>query len=147
MRSMIRFECVLTLLLCLGSISLSGCGEQQLFDYARVSGTVTLDGNPLPEVTVIFVPKGDGKSAITGELSAGKTDSEGRFTLKTPSGRKGAKVDTHAVLVVDEDENPDPNQKMRKISRVPKRYSEEGTLTFEVSNRGTRSADFPLVSK
>ncbi|WP_437222754.1 Ig-like domain-containing protein [Planctomicrobium sp. SH661] len=127
----------------------SGCSKPP-FKYVPVSGTITLAGNPVPGVTVVFVPRGDGTSAITGELSSGLTDDNGRFTLKTPTGLKGAKVGPHQVSVIEDEPIPEPNQLLqtiRKPGRIPRRYEKEGALSFEVPERGTSQADFVLESK
>ena len=72
---------------------LAGCAEDNPFGTVYVEGTVTLDGTPIQEVSVTFIP-------VDGELSAGGiTDINGKFTLTTggaPSG-SGAKPGTYNV--------------------------------------------------
>ena len=52
-------------------IPLEGCGTRPTF--GKVSGTVTLDGQPLAGVTVYFLPK-------EGRRSFGITNKEGQYT-------------------------------------------------------------------
>ena len=72
---------------------LVGCAEDNPFGTVYVEGTVTLDGTPIQEVSVTFIP-------VDGEQSAGGiTDISGKFTLTTggsPSG-SGAKPGTYNV--------------------------------------------------
>lgn len=85
------------MLVCLSSVLLlSGCGPSGP-QVAEVSGIVTLKGKPLELVTVEFWPVADG-----GKRSHGKTDKEGKFTLKTDDGlQTGASVGSHKVLLRD----------------------------------------------
>ena len=67
-----------------------GCGGSGL-DLAPVSGRVTLDGEPLANVTVTFLPK-DGASA------SGRTNDNGEYELTTIA-EKGALLGEHTVTV------------------------------------------------
>jgi hypothetical protein len=51
---------------------LSGCGSE----YATVTGRVTLDGEPLPNATVSFMPEAEG-----GRPSFGRTGADGGYSL------------------------------------------------------------------
>jgi hypothetical protein len=62
--------------LVLAGIITTGCGPEQL-DTARVEGVVTLDGEPVPEAEVTFVPVTDGE----GMSAVGRTDERGRYRL------------------------------------------------------------------
>jgi len=67
-----------------GFLVLQGCGGNSL-GTAHVSGTVTLDGNPISGVTVSFAPTGtDGREAY------GITDTGGRFVLTIPGADAGS---------------------------------------------------------
>ena len=59
-------------------------------DLGPVISTVTLDGKPLPDVTVMFQPE-------NGRASTGLTDAEGRYDLTFTEVAKGAKVGRHTV--------------------------------------------------
>ena len=60
----------------------AGCGGQE-YPLAPVAGSVTLDGKPLANIHVTFLPQAKGKSRNAGPASCGVTDAEGRFILKT----------------------------------------------------------------
>ncbi|MEM8945388.1 MAG: hypothetical protein AAGD11_09405 [Planctomycetota bacterium] len=57
-----------------------------------VSGTVLIDGQPLTQGIVQFVPEGS-------RPAAGKIDASGRFTLTSYDGGDGVVLGTHRVMV------------------------------------------------
>jgi hypothetical protein len=65
---------------------------------AAVTGTVTLDGKPLPGVTVAFLPQAEG--ANPGLVGRATTDGSGRYTLAGSDGPAGAVVGTNRVIVL-----------------------------------------------
>lgn len=81
-----RFYPVLSLLV-FSCFCFSGCSTNTL-DTTKVSGSVTLDGQPIAGVEVAFIPLSpDGREAY------GTTDEKGVFTLTTP----GANVDSGII--------------------------------------------------
>jgi hypothetical protein len=80
------------------TMSSAGCGgDPQL---AEVTGTVTLDGKPLKDVEVRFMP--DPAKGTPGLSASCYTDAQGRYTLRTGNREKrGAAVGTHRVCFVD----------------------------------------------
>ena len=85
-------------LLCCGAallapIGVAGCGDPDAPEIARVTGTATRDGKPIPNLTVNFIPD-------EGRTSWGITDDQGRYELEYNEDYKGAKVDHHKVYVV-----------------------------------------------
>jgi hypothetical protein len=131
-----------------------GCGSEKI-TLASVAGQVTLDGEPLPNVTVYFQPihRGD-EPASLGEFgpgSYGKTDAQGRYSLLTiDADRTGAKVGTHVVTIFDSPKtNPDAStdKGTTTTSKIPTRYWVESELRFEVKPEGHKDADFHLKTK
>ncbi len=133
----------ISILLCTGIlVALTGCGKRgpKLVD---VSGTVTLDGQPLSNVIVTFVPIGGGLS------SSGVTDEAGHFRLSCSLGR-GALLGQHRVyvqsqaaspgdvIIPDEDApdyRPDPYASLRAppfVEKIPSRYNTNTELVQEV---------------
>ena len=74
---------------CLASVS--GCSDGRP-KRVKVSGTVTIDGQPLTRGNVKFVPSG-------GRPSSGKLDEQGRFTLTCYDGNDGAIPGRHRVQI------------------------------------------------
>lgn len=83
----LRVEIALAILT---GIPFVGCSSSE---FADVSGQVTLNGEPVPEVIVYFVPQ-------NGPRAQGTADEEGRFRLLTSSKGYGAVVGKHQVCFV-----------------------------------------------
>lgn len=126
-----------------GSLLLAGCGGSK-YPTAQVSGTVRMNGKPLPNAAMTFQPIGGGMASV------GVTDRDGRYTLEfLDSGRSGAVVATHRVIIRThrksntEDTSSDiSNPQLR--DPIPQRYNDNTQLTMEVPAEGTDSADFDL---
>src|SRR5690606_24155512 len=76
------------LMISLTLVFLSGCNQSLDADYstlqlARVRGTVTLNGHPLPDATVMLVD--DNR-----QFSSGKTNTRGQFEMWYTSEARGA---------------------------------------------------------
>jgi len=119
-----------------------GCGGST----GRVSGVVTLDGQPLEGATVSFTPASGDGGGVGG--STGKTDAQGRYSLRTVAGDSpGAAVGKHRVSISLFKPNPNnPDQAGTDV--VPARFSDptKTELTFDVPSGGTDKADFRLES-
>ena len=120
----------------------------------KVSGLVTLDGNPLENATVSFHPE-------SGRGSVGRTGTNGRYELLYVKGRKGATVGPHKVTItsrvwaeesrqVDYDENPEsgtPNVQARDEILLPKYHLREETILSADVKAGSNEFNFELESK
>ena len=88
---------MLGLLVLLVMSAIAGCGRSVSYND-KVEGTVSYNGAPLPNVQLQFAPQVDaGVAAIP---STAMTDASGHFHLDLESGKPGAAVATHAVVVV-----------------------------------------------
>ncbi|WP_146115540.1 MULTISPECIES: DUF4198 domain-containing protein [Pirellulaceae] len=117
---------------------IGGCSNSS--DVQPVSGTVTLDGQPLAGVMVRFTPQ-TGEKRTT---SLGKTDEQGRYELRYTSQQQGALIGIHKVQVVNIDGLPEPG--MPKAQKVPKQYDVQSELTAEVTP-SENIFNFELTSK
>jgi len=72
-------------------VTLAGCGSDAP-PIGLVSGTVTHNGKPVPNLTVSFMPE-------NGRPSWGMTNSEGYYSLHWDEDHDGAEVGTHKVSV------------------------------------------------
>ena len=131
------------------------CGDSP-FETAPVSGKVTLNGQPLADARITFQSIGSEKEQGPG--SATTTDAEGKFTLTTAEGSRGATVGKHQVristLKMNEDKRTEDAGFLRRASnpanvlvpeKVPLKYGRESPLTFDVPKGGTDSANFDLT--
>jgi predicted small lipoprotein YifL len=124
----------------------AGCGRDgpELFP---VQGKVTLDGKPLADAGVMFLP------AETGPSATGTTDSNGHFELMTVNSI-GAIRGTHPVVVakrkyvpIKPGEEPSPGG-VRAEWYSPKKYANPSTsgLSAEVGE-GDNNFHFELLSQ
>lgn len=133
----------------LGVLLSAGCGKS---DVVPVSGTVTIDGQPLANATVVFEPDSDAKEPGPG--STGVTDENGRYTLQVmTTNAPGARVGKHKVKITAYEgdakaPSSDPNAVKNPFGKplVPLEYNAQSTLIFEVPAKGTSTADFKLTS-
>lgn len=113
------------LVLVLGTVGCGGGGEHGV---AKAGGTVTLDGNPVPDLVVSFTPQSTG-SGNPGKSATGRTDAQGKFTLSTYDMGDGAVVGKHLVTVSLDGPDATPPGKL------PDNHIEEvksGTNNFEL---------------
>jgi hypothetical protein len=77
-----------------------GCGESINYEVeglVPVTGTVKVDGQPVANASVLFVPAGEG---ATGTAASATTDATGKYELVTgEEGQKGAKPGTYRVVI------------------------------------------------
>lgn len=118
----------------------TGCGSGTPDDtpeLGTVSGTVTMDGQPLANVTVSFQP-------ADGPASYGTTDASGNYELTYTSGLKGAVVGSHVVRIASVTEGPpEPGWK----EPVPEKYNAKSELTAQVASGDNPTTNFDLTSK
>lgn len=133
------------LLIVVGLWMVSGCGPSgpKLVD---VTGTVTLDGKPVPSAIVTFNPDFPG-----GSNSLAKTDANGKYRLEFSQDRKGALVGKHLVEITTKkmsaSDMPDTGETVvNDYVAIPAKYRKRGALTVEVTDRAN-VIDFPLESK
>jgi hypothetical protein len=130
------------LLLCLPLLVLPGAaGCSGSSSRGTVNGAVTLDGQPLKEGVVRFVPA-DGKSQTA---SAAVTD--GKFAAAVPVGEM--RVEFSAPRVVGRHkayDTPDSPVVDDVAELIPARYNVKSELKITVK-RGSQDETFPLQSK
>jgi hypothetical protein len=137
---------------------MAGCSGKD-YRTVPVSGRVTLDGKPLADAGLIFVPLAkDRDNPNVGPGSLGRTDAGGRFTLQTVYGETGAVPAEHVVRISlaskqDAEESPDDLTPEGNIEAAPAPRRLElppsavdGSLHFEVPPEGTDQANFDLAS-
>lgn len=131
----------------------SGCSDPLATDYSglglvEVSGTVTLDGDPLPGATVIF-------EADDQTYSFGRTDASGRYDLMFNSeksgvipGRKIVRITMGPVGEEADAGEPEAGEDSPAPPDVamPARYNERSELTADVSAE-RNEFDFDLLSE
>ena len=129
----------LAIILCL----LCGCSS----DLAEVRGRVTLDGQPLKDATVMFIPSTGGRPGTA------ITDAEGRYELQFTGTEKGAMIGKNMVKIstyYPPMGNTSADGKYAEIparpERLPAKYHDKTELEADVKP-GVPSYDFDLKSK
>ena len=131
------------LLLLFGLVVALGCGNAK---FAPVSGTITMDGKPLPHVAVSFQPVDEGK-LNSGPGSFAQTDDEGKFSLKAVGGGNGAVVGKHRVEIRPVVEGTADNDRPSKPKvNIPVEYNMKSSLTYEVKPGNNTDANFDIKS-
>ncbi|MEM7811681.1 MAG: hypothetical protein AAF532_09415 [Planctomycetota bacterium] len=126
-----------------------GCSgdNQDGISFARVSGRITINGEPAPGIEVSFNPIMEDGALLSGPVSSARTDTEGRYTLITTSGksRPAAVVGRHDVVLqtvttytVTEETGAVDAERLSKFAFPP----EAGVFEFTVPPGGTDAADF-----
>lgn len=127
-------------------VMLAGCCGRRvdLPPIADVSGTVTLDGAPLPNASVQFIP--DAAKGTQGAPAVGFTDAAGKYELVTAT-VEGAIVGHHQIRV---EARAAPKNEMDTLPPLitPQRYSNPATsgLTAEVKAGENNVVDLTLSS-
>lgn len=125
----------------------AGCGTDDTPPIGLVSGTVTRNGQPVPGLTVSFLPE-------AGRPSWGVTDADGRYSLHWDEDHDGAEVGNHKVCVafdasLQADESGRTKGKAKATAMTDRRaiaekYGiESSTLTKEVK-AGTQTINLQL---
>lgn len=118
----------------------AGCGggSSDMPELGTVTGTVTMDGQPLANVTVTFKPD-------SGSISVGRTDEQGHYKLGYNETEKGAKVGKHTVRITTPSDEPGPGGDAPK-DPIPAKYNEQSELSADVK-AGSNEFNFDLTSK
>lgn len=121
----------------------TGCGSSGQ-PLGAVTGTVTLDGKPVPGALVTFISK-----EPDGTSSYGKTDTSGKYRLEFTTDKFGAMLGAHDVTIVtkrvsESDESDTGKVVKTEFVPIPKHY-ERGALTVEVKS-GNNVHDFALTT-
>jgi hypothetical protein len=129
------------MVLCL-ALLMAGCARRE---FAEVEGVVTLNGQPLQEVQVLFLPDPD--KGNFGNTAFGSTDEQGRYQLVcSRDGKDGTVVGPHRVCIVDLTVEEDETGKVIQPSRVPLSYADlaQTPLRNVEIRPGTQTLNFDI---
>lgn len=122
------------------ALGLIGCGART-DGLITISGTVTLDGKPVPEGSVSLMPL-DGRG-----IAGGGTISGGRYSAESSPGLMAVQINGIEKV---EKENPSAEEVARGLhidqrQMLPEVYNRQSQLRIEVSS-DNRRFDFNLTS-
>ena len=115
-----------------------GCGERA--DLGSVTGTIKLDGEPLENAMVEFVPQG------TGSTSYGRTDSSGAYKMMFTRDTAGASPGDNLVKISTGDVAMQDGKEVAIPEVVPAKYNRQSELVRTVE-LGKNVFDFDLESE
>lgn len=135
-------------------LALGGCGAKvdQSPPLQPVTGTILLDGKPIPGASVAFVPRGD----TPGLVSVGTTNETGAFECVYPTGQPGVPTGEYKVLIsklVTPSGDPIPEGKtaadVEAKDIIPAKYKRLDDLinTIAVGPGGKKDLKFELTSR
>jgi hypothetical protein len=116
----------------------AACNSEKLPGLGSVTGTVTMDGQPVADASVTFDGANPGEPP-----SLGQTDSAGKYELYYSRGHKGATVGEHAVRISTYGGAADDGEPRKET--IPARYNAKSELKSDVK-RGSNKFDFELKS-
>ncbi len=115
----------------------SACGPTT----GTVTGTVTIDGQPLSGGVISYVPGEGGGAPATANIE------EGKYELTTSTGKKFVQISA-PIVVGKRKEYEGPDAPLVEITdeRLPPKYNSQTELTFEVKP-GRSAKDFTLMTE
>lgn len=123
----------------------SGCQDGP--ELGEVEGRVTLDGSPLEGATVTFLPDSGGRPGT------GKTNADGRYTLRftgtkwgAPLGRHEVRVSTFAYPSTIEHADGTVTSHPMLPETLPAKYNQQSELSANVEP-GMNEFNFDLTSE
>ncbi len=143
-------------------LGLAGCEPESLRDgpeMVKVSGTLTLDGEPVAGAHIRFSPEGKGPAAFA------ETDTRGRYQLRTFDPGDGAIPGKYRISVTKEvtegvvefESQQEREEYLKKNGRptrkttnaLPQKFGnpETSDLAAEISLAGSKRVDLELTSK
>lgn len=116
-------------------LAVLGCGSSGP-RLGQVEGTITLDGQPLPEALVTFYPK-------DGRPSSGVTDSNGVYRLQFTADKAGAALGEHVVRITANQQSGEEVPTKRVQETLQEIYNRDSILKADVKS-GKNKFDFAL---
>jgi hypothetical protein len=117
---------------------LAGCGDASM---GEVTGTVKVDGEPIPEGAILFSPE-NGKGQTAGDKIA-----NGHYDAKVPVGAMKVSISKLKFLRKKKLYNrPGSPEYTQNIEGLPAKYNEKTELRYDVKP-GVNQKDWDLQSK
>jgi hypothetical protein len=125
-----------------------GCGHGNPLGRQAVSGTVTVDGQPLPRGMINFTPRNR-----EGKIRTGTVITDGKYDLPVEKGLPAGEY-VVGILAVDRDQNSNPDAppgadtfSAPTKQRIPARYNLKSELVREVTTDGPNVFDFDIKTR
>lgn len=141
----------ISLCFCLVLSALTGCGSADEYPRAAVRGIVTLDGDPLSQGVIRFIPDGENEGP-----QASASIREGIFNVPVDF---GPVVGTNRIEIISTDDGGFPEDdeeafkrlkaegiKRIEVVKVPPQYNKQSKLTKSISAEQDNDFTFALTS-
>jgi hypothetical protein len=129
-----------SVVLSLGIATLAGCGGVDDAPVTvTVTGTVTIDGKPLPTGEIIFRPADGNGRADAASIQ------DGQYSLECTLGGKAVTITALREVpgvAMQELETGEAGGEVEQY--IPEAYNDRTTLTADVTESGDNTFDFPL---
>lgn len=123
--------------------ALSGCGQKDPLGRQAISGTVTLNGTPLEQGAITFLPEGKKDTSGGAAIAAGKYAiarehglAPGRYKVMINASKGGGIGSNEA-----------PGMPAPAIELIPEEYNTKSDKTVEVTDKGPNTFKFEIVTK
>jgi hypothetical protein len=133
-------------LMALATLTLLGCGKSSGLDKVVVRGTVTLDGQPISNGEIRFIPAPGTVGPISGgPIKDGVYVAEGRGGV--PLGEHLVEIKAYRAMAKGPGQSASANPEGGPAEQyLDKRYNEQTTLKATIA-ADTETQDFQLTSK
>lgn len=142
-QNLVRRGCALAGVLVLAA-GLAGCGGSSGIERYGVSGTVTLDGEPLDTGAIQFGPE-DGQG-----MSGGAAIQNGTYDIPAdrglPAGKYRVRISSAGGGTEVEEEAPGESLENLANERIPAKYNVNSQETIEITPDGSNTFDFDISS-
>lgn len=111
-------------------------------DNEGVTGTITLDGQPLTDAEVVFTPQEGGRPAMA------TTDASGKYELIYTVNQRGAPPGKYIVRIRSaRTETGENGQDVNIPEKVPAKYNQKSELAAEIQDGQSNQFNFDLESQ
>ncbi len=131
------------------SVLLVGCGDSGGPVTVSVSGTVTLDGKPVPSGQILFNDIAGVEKAYAGLIKDGKFSFPSTVGQKKVSISSPQEVQGKSTVVGGTPGDPvsEENPAIEIVEMIPGKYNDTTTLTADVTSAGPNEFTFDLKSE
>lgn len=124
-------------------IAFSGCGQQDPLGRQAISGEVTLDGKPLEQGSITFLPEGKKDTSGGAAIAAGKYTiareqglAPGKYKVMISASKGGGAAGNEA-----------PGMPMPVAELIPEEYNAKSDKIVDVTEKGPNTFKFDIATK
>ena len=127
-----HFNVIATMVVASVALVLTGCNRGGSPNMVKIRGTVTYNGQPLTQGTVVYVPQG-----AEGRQARGEIQPDGSYVLTSLKDGDGAQQGDYVITVVSLKPHPGEPTTREEIERTGGRIVRESAIPDKYSNPAT----------